>query len=49
MLLPTGLGLAAVDLARLVLLRLAVAVGTLAPLPVDPRGYVSILRLLLRL
>ena len=53
MLLPTGLGLAAVDLAwlvlRLVLLRLAVAVRTLAPLPMDPRGYVSILRLLLRL
>ena len=49
MLLPTGLGLAAVDLARLVLLRLAVAVGTLAPLPVDPRGCVLILRLLLRL
>ena len=49
MLLPTSLGLAAVGLALLVLqlghLRLAVAIGILALLPVAPRGFVSILLL----
>ena len=53
MLLPTSQGLAAVGLALLVLqlglLRLDVAVGTQALLPVAPRGFVSILRLLLLL
>ena len=53
MLLPTSQGLAAVGLALLVLqlglLRLGVVAGTQALQPMAPRGFASILRLLLLL